>query len=363
MAAFEEASFFKVVSSLPATLEPNALYFVRVLTGYDLYITSKTGGIIASFALNKRAAGNEGDVQYNSGQLLAGAGRVAIDQNVLLLRSIAQSEGITITSNANGVLMYGRKRVGRDTPFIVSSTDEEYAIQASLHDRLIRANCAIGFGTVNMATINMSTWSRTGNTVTYNIADTWWGAAPKTGTTPSFLTDYTGFYSPQVCCLRGGSASWGGFYCKIVGGVDDNIAGNRTQIGLTSSVAAVTNQNPSLMVNQFAIVQDPTLNGGRTWHFCITGTVAPALTVNTGITVAQAQLYEFCVFCPPGTTLVYMSIRRLSDNTYVEYTLDLSTLPANSYPAAATGLSPRVWRSNDANCVVIFNQFYLETQR
>lgn len=361
--AFEEASLFKSVSSLPATLTPDSIYFVRVLTGYDLYVTSKAGGGVVAFLMNKRAAGNEEDVQFNSGGLLAGAGKVAIDQNVLLLRSSTAAENISYAPVAGGILVYSRQRTGRDVPFVVSPKDEEYALQASLADKVIRANSAIGFGTVNMSAFNMNTWSRTGTNDTYNIADTQWGATPKTGTSPSVLTNYSGFYSPQVCCIRGSSANSGGFYAKFIGGIDDNITGLRTQMGLTSSVAAVSDQDPSLMVNQFSVIQDPTLNGGTNWHFCVTGTVAPALTVNTGISVAQAVLYDFQVYCPPLSTLVYMSLRRLSDNAYVEYIADLSTLPANRYPAANVGLAPRVWRSGDFNSNVVFSHFYMETQR
>jgi hypothetical protein len=35
----------KVVSSLPVTLEPNAVYFVRAGAGFDLYCTDQTGNI------------------------------------------------------------------------------------------------------------------------------------------------------------------------------------------------------------------------------------------------------------------------------------------------------------------------------
>jgi hypothetical protein len=38
---------FKVVSSLPATLEPDSIYYVRVGTGFDLYTTTSNTPIIA----------------------------------------------------------------------------------------------------------------------------------------------------------------------------------------------------------------------------------------------------------------------------------------------------------------------------
>ena len=35
----------KVVSSLPATLQANTLYFVRIGSGFDLYCSDQTGSI------------------------------------------------------------------------------------------------------------------------------------------------------------------------------------------------------------------------------------------------------------------------------------------------------------------------------
>ena len=37
--------FEKVVASLPSKLEPNTIYFVRVGTGFDLYVSDATGKI------------------------------------------------------------------------------------------------------------------------------------------------------------------------------------------------------------------------------------------------------------------------------------------------------------------------------
>lgn len=36
----------KYVSSLPSTLEANTIYFVRIATGFDMYVTNDIGTII-----------------------------------------------------------------------------------------------------------------------------------------------------------------------------------------------------------------------------------------------------------------------------------------------------------------------------
>ena len=43
--------FEKIVSKLPTDLEPNTIYFVRVGTGFDLYVTDMTGKIANSLNL------------------------------------------------------------------------------------------------------------------------------------------------------------------------------------------------------------------------------------------------------------------------------------------------------------------------
>lgn len=44
----------KFVSALPSTLEPDAVYFVRAGTGFDLYVTNSSGTVVA-YELNKTA--------------------------------------------------------------------------------------------------------------------------------------------------------------------------------------------------------------------------------------------------------------------------------------------------------------------
>lgn len=45
----------KVVSALPSTLEADSIYFVRVGTGYDQYVTNHSGQIVA-YPMNRPAS-------------------------------------------------------------------------------------------------------------------------------------------------------------------------------------------------------------------------------------------------------------------------------------------------------------------
>lgn len=57
---------FKIVSSLPATLEPNSIYYVRVGTGFDLYTTTSSSPVIARPLNTSTGSGSGGkDFQYS----------------------------------------------------------------------------------------------------------------------------------------------------------------------------------------------------------------------------------------------------------------------------------------------------------
>lgn len=51
---------FKVVSSLPATLEPDSIYYVRVGTGFDLYTTTSSAPVIARPLNTSSSSGDVG---------------------------------------------------------------------------------------------------------------------------------------------------------------------------------------------------------------------------------------------------------------------------------------------------------------
>ena len=87
--------FYKVVSSLPVTLEPDSLYAVRIGTGFDLYVTNSTGTVAhlinPSEQLNPRTQPNNTStiVLYTSG------GTSRVDQV-----NSATNYTVTIDSNA-----------------------------------------------------------------------------------------------------------------------------------------------------------------------------------------------------------------------------------------------------------------------
>jgi hypothetical protein len=47
----------KVVSALPGTLDANSIYYVRVGTGFDLYVTNDSGTIVA-YPINSSGGGS-----------------------------------------------------------------------------------------------------------------------------------------------------------------------------------------------------------------------------------------------------------------------------------------------------------------
>lgn len=61
---------YKVIASLPATLQPDAIYLVRVGAGFDMYVTDTTGAI--AYASNGGSGGG-GDTLVSEGALIDSA--------------------------------------------------------------------------------------------------------------------------------------------------------------------------------------------------------------------------------------------------------------------------------------------------
>ena len=76
------AKLHKVVSSLPGTLEVNSVYFVRVGTGFDVYLTN-AGGTIA-YGLNLPAGSATGAYGVAVIGAILGRADVAAATNELL---------------------------------------------------------------------------------------------------------------------------------------------------------------------------------------------------------------------------------------------------------------------------------------
>src|SRR5690606_23377126 len=71
-----ELKLFKVVASLPASLEPDALYLVRAGAGFDLYATNHAG-TVGSYPLNLPDLSTKQDAHANLSALSGVSGSAA----------------------------------------------------------------------------------------------------------------------------------------------------------------------------------------------------------------------------------------------------------------------------------------------
>ena len=63
----------KVIAALPATLTPNAVYFVRVGAGIMLYVADATGSV--AYPLNQEGKiGSSGEINLSAYEYLVGLG-------------------------------------------------------------------------------------------------------------------------------------------------------------------------------------------------------------------------------------------------------------------------------------------------
>lgn len=88
----------KFVSALPGILEANAIYFVRVGTGFDIYVTNSSGQIIA-YPLNK----SEGEAPAFTKGWTRFATGTGSSQNIPIPEAVNASD---INVYVNGIRQY-----------------------------------------------------------------------------------------------------------------------------------------------------------------------------------------------------------------------------------------------------------------
>jgi hypothetical protein len=180
-----------------------------------------------------------------------------------------------------------------------------------------------------------------------------------------------GHYISQAQFTTGNGSGLGGFFYSCRFGVSDtaNPVGTRMFVGMSSSIIAPTNVEPSTLTNCIGLAQLSTsatqlyiVYGGLLSQTAIAlGTNFPPYT-GTGPTLGVA--YDLTIYCSPNDNgIINYRVERLGTSFIAEGTLT-PTVVGTQTPASTTLLAHRAWRTNGANTGLVgidIIGFYTET--
>jgi Major tropism determinant N-terminal domain len=146
---------------------------------------------------------------------------------------------------------------------------------------------------------------------------------------------------------RGSAADQGGFYLRMVGGIETFQATSRGFMGLYSSAAVIGNVNPSTLLNVFGIGWDSAdttmslINNDAT-----AGAVKTSLGANFPTTGGQ-DLYELILSAEPNGSEVRYRVERLNSGHVAEGTVT-TRLPVNT-----VFMTPHFWYNNGTTAAAV----------
>lgn len=153
----------------------------------------------------------------------------------------------------------------------------------------------------------------------------------------------------------GNGSGLGGFFYSCRFAITDvaAVAGARFFAGLTSSIAAPTNVEPSTLTNSFGVAQLST--DSTQLYFVYGGSAAQAaipLGTNfppmAGVGITNGIAYDLTLFCPPNANgVVHYRLERIGTAFVAEGTITPAT-PGTQTPLNSTLLGHRIWRTNNA---------------
>lgn len=158
---------------------------------------------------------------------------------------------------------------------------------------------------------------------------------------------------------RGNAANRGGFFYTIRFGTSGLQAGNRAFVGLSDSVAAPSNVDPTTATTPGKIGVAINTNTGN-WNFVnnITGTAPAVANLGATMPVNATDLYELVLYSPPNGSSIGYRMKNITTDASVSGSV------STNIPASTTFLAPQFWITNNATAaasVIDFSGWYLES--
>jgi hypothetical protein len=274
--------------------------------------------------------GSNTQVQYNSSSAFAGASGLTIDANGFPIAGEYTSTNPSTPSA--GSALFSRYRAGRNTLATVGRSGFVHEMQSGLFSKKTYFISWQGNTTGNTTGFNQSSTSSQGTGTARNVT---------TGASLAESMRRIAYVSATTagsnCGIRNGAQLWytgdgagrGGFFyvCKFI--IDTPQTDMRFFIGLQASTSAMSNVDPSTLINIAGFGIDSGQTTVRFLHNDASGNATTTdLGANFPATTANA-VYEARMYCAPNTSTIYYSLERFDSAQFAEGSAS-SDIPSNT---------------------------------
>jgi len=157
---------------------------------------------------------------------------------------------------------------------------------------------------------------------------------------------------------RGNAAGLGGFYLGVRFAMTTNLANARAFVGLYASTSALTNADPSGLLDIVGMSLD---SADSNWQVITNDNVSTATKTDLGASFVKSTttVYELRIYCAPNGSDIFWQVDNVSTGATSSGTFLNTNLPQNT-----VFLTPYVWITNNATASaaqIELNRLYLES--
>lgn len=313
----------KVVAALPGVLTPSTIYFVRVGTGFDIYVTNDQGQVVA-YPLNNPAY---------------------ID----LIEPNPAAPGADITR------LFRRKKANRNFPGFIGASGSDSSLQPSIFGNKIGLWLPAGNAATAPGVFGYPVYNPLGGSTARNVAVTnFFTRLRRLGyVSATTAGSFGGVRQAAAQFSVGNGAGLGGFFKVCRFGCSDAapVAGARQFVGMAPP-GVPTNVEPSTRGNVIGVgngAADTTLQlfyGGTTPQAPID------LGVNFPANTLSVDAYELALFSPPGLLrTIHYEVTRLNTGHVASGTLSGTAVEVPGEDVLLTAME--AWRCNNATALAV----------
>lgn len=301
--------------------------------------------------------GNSGEIQFNSGGAFAGAANVEVHGGDLNLQTG------TPTTPTSGVKIFAKSLASRILPASMGPAGLDAALQPSIWRQKIATWRPIGAGSTAVPTVDgIVAFTATGTATARALATTNLLTRTRRLAYASAATagSFAALHNTTAYYTTGDGAGLGGFFLSWRFAITDPaaVSGARMFCGISSSVAAATNAEPSSLTNSVGVAQ---LSTDSTQLFIVYGGSAAQTAIGlgtnfppmAGVGTTNGILYDLTLFSPPSSNgVVHYMLERVGTTFVASGTLTPAT-PGTQTPSNTTLMAPRIWRTNNATALAV----------